>query len=67
MYQEKIVNIVTGETTWRNYTSDEIAEVEKAQADAKLEQEHQAAKAQQRAELFERLGLTEEEAKLLLG
>lgn len=67
MYQEKIVNIVTGETTWRNYTSDEIAEVEKAQADAKLEQEHQAAKAEQRAALLERLGITEEEAKLLLG
>lgn len=34
MYKEKIVNVETGEETWRDYTAEEVAEVEKARADA---------------------------------
>ena len=66
-YKEKIIDSHTGEETWRDYTVEEIAEVEKAQAEAEIRAAEQAAKAEQRAALLERLGLTEEEAKLLLG
>lgn len=67
MYKEKIVNIITNEETWRDYTSEEIDEVEKAQADFEKFKAEEQAKAEQRAALFERLGITQEEAKLLLG
>jgi len=32
-YKEKIVDAITDEVTWRDYTEAEIAEVEKAQAE----------------------------------
>lgn len=66
---ERILDIQTGETVdiERDYTPAEIAEVEKAQAEAKAKAAEQAAKAEQRAALLERLGITEDEAKLLLG
>ena len=67
MYQEKIVNIETGETTYRDYTPDEIAEVEQSQADAAQLIADETAKAEQRRSILERLGLTEEEARVLLG
>ena len=67
MYKEKIVNIATGEETWRDYTEAEIAEVEKAQAAAQIEIAKQAAKAHERSALLAKLGITEEEAALLLG
>jgi len=38
MYKEKIFNAITGETTWRDYTPEEIAEVEKNQAIAEAEE-----------------------------
>lgn len=66
-YKEKIIDSQTGEETWRDYTPEEITEVEKALAKAKIKEAEQAAKAEQRAALLERLGITEEEAKLLLG
>jgi hypothetical protein len=67
MYKEKIVNLETGEETWRDYTDAEIAQVEAAQAEAAQIQAQAEAKAAQKAALLDRLGITEEEAKLLLA
>lgn len=68
---ELIVDCATGETVERELTPDEVAarEAEAAafaaqQAAAEAEA---AAKAAERAALLSRLGLTEDEAKLLLG
>lgn len=67
MYKEKIVDIETGEETLREFTAEEIAEVEKAQAEAAARIAEQAAKDAARKAIFEKLGITEEEAKLLLS
>ena len=67
MYKEKIVNVATGEETWRDYTAQEIAEVEAAQAETSERLVEAEAKATQKAALLNRLGITEEEAKLLLS
>ena len=71
MYNEKIFDATTGKTTLREYTAEEIAEVEKAQAEIAAfvakEAEADAAKAHERAALLERLGITQDEARLLLG
>ena len=37
MYKEKIYNINSGEITWRDYTSEEIAQIEDAQKKAENE------------------------------
>jgi len=70
-YSEKIVNVQTGEEIIRPYTEAEIAEIETqaaAIAQAKAEQELVAAqRAVDKQELLERLGITEDEAKLLLS
>ena len=66
-YQEIILDVTTNEITTRQYTNEEIAEVE-AQKAKMLEQEQKFLEhSKQRAALLERLGITEEEAKLLLG
>lgn len=67
MYKEKIVNVETEEITYRDYTPAEIAEVEAAQAEAEAKQAEAETKATEKAALLERLGITEAEAKLLLG
>ena len=67
MYKEKIINIATGEETWRDYTREEIAEVEKAQAEAAKLAAKQVEVAAARQTLLTKLGITEEEAKLLLA
>ena len=67
MYKEKIVNVETGEVTWRDFTAEEIAKVEAAQAEAVKRQAEAEAKAAQKAALLDKLGITEEEAKLLLA
>lgn len=67
MYKEKIINAITGEESWRDYTPAEIAEVEKAQAEAAARIAEQAAKDAARKAIFDKLGLSEEEAKLLLS
>lgn len=67
MYKEKIVNAITGEETWRDYTDAEIAEVEKAQAKAAAEAKEATEKDAARKAILEKLGITEEEAKLLLS
>jgi hypothetical protein len=70
-YKEKIVNIETGEETWRDYTPEEVAQVEAAQAEAAAEAAQLAAeiadKEAARQALLDKLGITEEEAKLLLS
>ena len=67
MYREKIVNVQTGQETYRDYTPEEIAEVEKAQAEAAARIAEQAQKDVARKAILEKLGLSEEEARLLLG
>ena len=67
MYKEKIVNITTGEETWRDYTDAEIAQVEAAQAEVAQRKAEAEAKAADKAALLNRLGITAEEAKLLLS
>jgi FMN-dependent NADH-azoreductase len=66
---EKEFNAKTGEETIteRDATSAEIAEVKAAQAEAVERVAEAEAKAAQKAALLERLGITEEEAKLLLA
>jgi len=67
MYKEKIVNALTGEETWRDYSAAEIAEVEKAQAEADLEKGNAELKEVARQAVLTKLGLTAEEAQALLG
>lgn len=66
-----IVDCSTGETTVVPLTAEEIAEVEaaaaKAEADRLAAEEAAAAKAAERAAILAKLGLTEEEAAVLLG
>jgi len=70
-YTEKIIDIITGEETIRPYTKDEIAEVEaakaKIEADRLIWENEKAAKATDKAALLAKLGITAEEAALLLG
>lgn len=67
MYREFIINLETGEEIWRDYTPEEIAKVEEAKAKAdKLAAERTEQEAARKAILI-KLGITEEEAKLLLG
>jgi hypothetical protein len=67
MLNEKIIDLQTGEETIREFTENEIAEIEVAVAKAQAKAEAEAAKAHERAALLERLGITAEEAALLLG
>jgi membrane protein involved in colicin uptake len=66
-----IVDCSTGVTTEVELTAEEIAQREAdaaAFAEAKAKEEADAqAKAEARAAILERLGLTEDEAKVLLG
>jgi len=70
-YVEKIFDSATGEETIRPYTVEEVAQVEAAQkqlADkAALLAETQAAKDADKAALLAKLGITADEAKLLLA
>jgi phosphopantetheinyl transferase (holo-ACP synthase) len=67
--KEKIVNLLTGEETIveRNMSEIEIVEFKAAQAEAEAEAKKIAVKETARAALLAKLGLTEDEAKLLLG
>lgn len=67
MYKEKIIDLQTGEETWRDYTPEEIAEVEQAQAEAAAKAAELAEKEVARKTIFDKLGITEDEAKLLLS
>ena len=63
----KIHNVETNEIIEREMNTEELAqwEADKAESQAKAEEEAQA-KAKRQA-LLDRLGITEEEARLLLG
>ena len=60
-------NCETGEITLRDLTAEEIADREKRAEKQKAEIAASKAKAIAKAELLERLGITEDEAKLLLS
>ena len=66
---EKNYDALTGETTIteREETAIEQAEREKLEAEAAAKATELAAKAQARQALLDKLGITEDEAKLLLG
>jgi hypothetical protein len=68
MYREKIINLETGQETWRDYTPEEIAKVEAAQAEAEARAEAEAqaeAKRQTALAKLAALGLEEDDLKAL--
>jgi hypothetical protein len=65
--QIKEVNCTTGEEIVRDANAEEIAQMELDAADAAARQAEAEAKAAQRQALLNRLGITEEEARILLG
>jgi uncharacterized protein YqfA (UPF0365 family) len=68
MYREKIINIKTNQETWRDYTDNEIAEVEKEKTKAKNLAFEQEVKAEARAAAQAKLaalGLTVEDLQAL--
>lgn len=70
-HKEQIIDVETGEITWRDYTKKEIEMAQNARLEheklkaQRIEEENKIAFA--RAAIFEKLGITEEEAKLLLS
>ena len=67
MYREKIVDTITGEESFRNYTAEEIAKVESEIEKTNLELAEATAREAARQALLDKLGITAEEAQLLLG
>jgi hypothetical protein len=65
--QIKIVNVTTGEEIVRDATVEEIAQMEIDAANAEARKQAEAQAAAQRQALLTRLGITEEEARILLG
>jgi hypothetical protein len=65
--QIKIFNCETGEEIVREATEQELKQLEKDAEKAKQIQAEIAAKAAQRQALLDKLGITAEEAKLLLA
>ena len=65
-YYEKIVNIATGEETIRPYTEEEIAQLEANKLLVDQRAAEIAAKEAEKNAVLEKLGLTAEEAKLLV-
>jgi len=63
----RIHNQATGEIIDREMNDVEFAQYETEQADRLAKEAEQAAKDEAKAALLERLGITEDEAKLLLG
>lgn len=61
------INCETGEEIVRDMTSEELADVNERKAKIEAEQTEVAAKVAARQAILDRLGLTEEEAKLLLS
>ena len=63
----KIVNVETGEVTERAMTTEEISAKKAADLAAEAEAQAAAEAAAAKAALLAKLGITEEEAKLLLS
>ena len=64
---KKIYDCATGETTEREFTDEEFAKYQADQAAFLAQQAEAQAKAQAKAALLAQLGITEEQAKLLLS
>lgn len=62
-----IHNVETGEVVERPKTQAELEQEQKDLAVIAAEQAEKVAKAQKRAALLEKLGITEDEARVLLG
>ena len=60
-------NVTTGEIIQRELTAVELEQLEKDQAEYAIKQAEAEAKATARQAILDRLGLTAEEAQLLLG
>lgn len=60
-------NIETGEVVEREMNAEELAQREADQAEGQAKAEAEAAKTAERQAILDRLGLTAEEAQLLLG
>jgi hypothetical protein len=60
-------NVETGEVTERNATKEELAQAAKDQAELTARLAQDVAKAEAKAALLAKLGITEDEARLLLG
>jgi hypothetical protein len=65
--QIKIVDCTTGEEVVRDATTAEIKNIQAKEAQALIEKEQIQAEDNQRQAILNRLGLTADEAKLLLG
>jgi hypothetical protein len=65
--QIKEYNCETGEEIVRDATAKEIAQIEKDIADAIAKKAEADAKAAEKQAILDRLGLTADEAKLILG
>jgi hypothetical protein len=66
-YFETIYDVTTGETTIRPYTDAEIKQMKVGEAAAAKRAEEAAAKDAQKSALLAKLGITAEEAALLLS
>ena len=64
---KKIINCETGEILNRELTEEELTQQAIDEAEAEEVKANAQAQAAAKAALLERLGITEEEAKLLLG
>jgi hypothetical protein len=60
-------NATTGEIIEREATAEELAKAIASEEATKARQLEESAKAAEKSALLERLGITEDEAKLLLG
>lgn len=67
MLTEKIIDLTTGEETVRPYTEEEIAQAKQEQDAFAAVLKKRAEVERARAELLVKLGITADEAKLLLG
>jgi hypothetical protein len=65
--KQLIKNALTGEEIITDFTPEELAQKEIDKEDAKIRQAEAEAKAQAKAALLAQLGITEEQAKLLLS
>ena len=63
----KLVNAETGEEIVREMNAEELKQWDKDIAEAKAAKEAEVAKAAEKAALLAKLGITEDEAKLLLS
>lgn len=61
------VDVITGKTIKRDMTDEELALQAEAKAEIVAKEAEQAARAEEKAALLVRLGITADEAALLLG